>query len=298
MKRIATLFAIGLAAQLAGCGSGGGPGSGDPNAVVLTMGPFTVPPGKEVFKCQEFVNPFGGMDQDVSEYEVHMTEGSHHFFLFFDDHNADVPLADCALGGFEYHPYPFGAQSPDATMTYPAGVGSLVPGSTGFMLNAHYINASTETITGTVTAVLHKAPPGSIQQHAGVIFMNDLTIAIPPGVHSATSTCTIPTNVNILGAQSHMHQRAIDFTSTAGGQPLYMTDKWSDPTPMVFDPPMVMAGGTRVSWTCDYNNDTSSTLTFGEYAQSSVMCILLMQYYPVANSANPTLSCMAQGVNH
>ena len=179
-----------------GADGGTGPGSGDsstaPNGddtVTLTMGPFTVPPSSEVFKCQNFRNPFGGADQDIKEYEVHMSSGSHHMFVFFNTTNADGPVVDCPSCGLEFHPYPFSTQTRDASLTYPDGVGSLIPAQTGFRLNGHYINTGASPIEGTVTAILHKAKPGTVQQHAGVIFMNDVRLTVPPGTSTSSSTC-------------------------------------------------------------------------------------------------------------
>src|SRR4051794_10618036 len=61
--------------------TGAGGGAGD--TVTLTMSTFTVPPGAEVYYCQNFANPFGGVDTDVSAFESHMTSGSHHLLLFY-----------------------------------------------------------------------------------------------------------------------------------------------------------------------------------------------------------------------
>jgi hypothetical protein len=268
-----------------------GPGPTADETVTLTMGPFTVPPSTEVFKCQPFKNPFG-VDQDIKEYEVHMSEGSHHMFLFFDNVTADGPIEDCPSGGLEFHPYPFSTMTRDANFRYPDDVGSLVPATTGFLLNAHYINPGATPIQATVTAVLHKAAPGSVTQHAGVIFMNDLRLTVPPGASTSKSTCPLPGGIHLMTAVSHMHQRATGFTATtADGTTLYQTDQWSDPAPRIFTPPLDIAQPTTVTWSCNYQNETSQTLTFGEYAQTNVMCIFGGQYWPTTDPTNPNIEC-------
>lgn len=261
------------------------------DSVTLTMGPFDVPPGTEVFKCQDFVNPFG-VDQDIKEYEVHMTPGSHHMFVFFNAANTAGPVRNCPSGGFEFHPYPFSTQTADATMTYPEGVGSLVPAKTGFRLNAHYLNTGASPLQGTVTVTFHKAAPGTIKQHAGVIFMNDVGITVPPGMTTTKSTCAIPGGINLMLASSHMHQRATAFTAkTADGTMLYETDQWAEPKPRVFTPVLAIPAKTDVTWGCTYDNQTNQTLTFGEFAATNVMCIFTAHYYPVADPNNPTIDC-------
>ncbi len=206
-----------------GSSSGGNPDAGvSDQSVSLTMGPFTVPGGSEVFKCQTFANPFGGKDVDIKEYEEHMTEGSHHMFAFFSSGATDGALEDCPNGGLEYHPYPFSAQSPDATLTYPPTVGSHIPGSMGFMLNAHFVNATASAFQATLTMTFHLALPGAVTQYAGVVFMNNVGITIPPGQTPVTVTRTVnmPQDMNVIESSSHMHQRATDFVATSGSQQL------------------------------------------------------------------------------
>ncbi len=275
--------------------SGGGSSSGGGTQdVTLTMGPFTVPAGTEVFKCQTFANPFGGVNTDIASYEEHMTTGSHHMFVFFmPGVTANGPLQDCPSGGLEFHPYPFTSQSPDAVLTYPPGVGSVIPGSYGLMLNAHFINTSQADYQATLKVTLHVAAQGTVTEHAGVIFMNNASIDIPPTGQpsTATATCTLPQDVNLMVVGSHMHQRATNFVATSASQTIYQTNQWADPKPTVYDPPLQLKAGAPVTWSCTYVNDTNTDLTFGESALTNVMCIFGAQYYPVADPNNPNIVC-------
>jgi hypothetical protein len=257
------------------------------------MGPFTVPPTTEVYKCQTFANPFGGKDTDIVEYEEHMTEGSHHMFIFFSPGATDGPIQDCKAGGFEFHPYPFTAQAKDLTLTYPATVGSHIPGSMGFELNAHFINVTSTAYQATLTVVLHVAAAGSVTQYAGGTFMNQVALVVPPTGQPTTSTatCTVPYDMNVMGSGSHMHNRATDFVATSGSQQLYTTKQWADPVPAVYNPPTILKKGSQVTWSCTYVNDTTAPLTFGESAQNNIMCIYEMQFYPVQDPNNPTIVC-------
>ena len=283
--------------------SGGGSGSssggvtvssdGGSKTVTLTMGPFTVPAGTEVFKCQNFANPFGGQDTDIDEYDEQMTEGSHHMFLFFAAGATDSAVADCSAGGLTFGPYPFGAQTPTATLTYPDGVGSRIPGTMGFMMNAHFLNATAKDFQATLTVTMHVAEPGSVKQYAGVVFMNNISLVIPPTntPYQATSSCILPQDMYVLESTAHMHQRADSFVATTGGQTLYTTQSWSNAVPEKYTPPMQLKAGTDIDWTCTYTNDTGAPLTFGESAERNVMCIYMMQFYPLADPSNPTIQC-------
>jgi hypothetical protein len=301
MRLASVLLALAIATAL-GCGGNGSTGSAsvtpdggpstDNSTVTLTLGPFTVPAGKEVFKCQTLANPFGH-DVDIKTYEEHMTTGSHHMFLFFVPGATDGAIEDCPGGGFEFHPYPFSAQSPDLTLTYPENVGSVIPASMGFMLNAHFVNAGATDYQATLKVTLHVAAPGTVTEHAGVVFMNQYGINISPSnmPQTATATCTLPQDMTVIGSGSHMHQRATGFTATDGTQTLYQTDSWNNPVPKVYMPALQLTKGTNVTFSCTYVNDTGQALTFGEYAQTNVMCIYTMAFYPTLDPQNPTIDC-------
>jgi hypothetical protein len=80
--------------------------------------PFTVGPNQEVYKCQDFADPFQGQAVDIHRYDLAMSEGSHHMLLFYAPGATDGPVVDCPQGGFQQGPNTFGAQSPKASQTY------------------------------------------------------------------------------------------------------------------------------------------------------------------------------------
>src|SRR4029078_11223499 len=98
----------------------------DPHpSVTVSSVEFTVQPGEEVFKCQNFRNPRG---KDIASLrsEATMSEGSQHLFLFRDpavtaDSNA---VENCS--GVEFKDYVHLAQRPAVTWTYPPNVARLL----------------------------------------------------------------------------------------------------------------------------------------------------------------------------
>ena len=78
--------------------------------MTIELASFDVGPGEEVYKCQNFANPFGE-DVEVSAFESHMTGGSHHLLLFYKNGASDGPLTDCS--GLEFDATPYGTQLPD-----------------------------------------------------------------------------------------------------------------------------------------------------------------------------------------
>ena len=273
---------------------GGGTMPGDmtvpANAVMLSSTAFPLGPGQEVFKCQDFANPFGGVDTDIAEFQSHMTPGSHHMLLFYQDNAVDIPLADCAP--LQFQELPYGAQTPDNAITYPAGVAAHLAGTRGFHMQMHYLNATTNTVMVQVSVLLYKAAPGTVTQYAGVFFFNNLAVDIPAGgTQTITKTCTFPQAANVMFATAHTHKYTNTFTATLNGQMIYSTNSWDASPFQKYDPVLQVPAGAQVTWTCEASNPGSTAVTFGESAVTNEMCIFDGQYYPVADPAHSTIGC-------
>lgn len=254
----------------------------------ITMDAFTVPAGGEVYYCQNFANPWGSQ-VDIKAYSLDMSTGSHHMFAFYQPNATDGAVAPCPNGGLTFGAFTFTAQSPHLNQVYPSTVGATLPATTGFQMMAHYLNTSATTITAHVALTVYGAKQGVVTQHAGVLYLNDALILVPPGESNNSSSYTLTQDVTLLTTGSHMHQQGINFISQADGQTLYQTDQWSEPPGVKFDPPMVLKAGTKVTWSCLYNNTTDSNLTFGESAKTNVMCISVSTFYPVMDINNPVI---------
>jgi hypothetical protein len=262
-------------------------------AVTLTMDNFTVDPGGEIWKCQDFANPFGGKYADIKAYHSVMSAGSHHFTLFNTSGASDGPLVDCPEGGLMAGTYTYGAQGRDLTYLLPPGVGVAMPGDVGFTMNAHYINAGTNPVQGNVAVTMAVADPGTVTQHAGAMQTVLLSIAVPPGGQPVTvgSSCTLMQDMNVMVVVSHMHHQASHFIATTGGMTLLETDQWSDPPAAGFWPALALKSGADFTWSCIYTNDTLTTLTYGPSAQTNVMCNAVITFYPVMDINNPLITC-------
>ncbi len=258
--------------------------------VRIDMDSFDVEPGGEVYMCQNFKNPFGGTDTAIAASESYMSQGSHHMFAFYNDTSTDGALESCS--GLEFHRSIHTAQEPYTKFQYPTGVGALIKGTEGVRMNAHYINTSNKTLTAHVSVVLYVAKPGTVSSYSAQIFFNNPAILVGPhATGHATKTCNIPSDVKLFGVSSHMHQFGTHFTATTDdGRSVYETDTWDNPEVKIFDPPMDLATGSSITYTCDYNNPTSSTLTFGDSAYTNEMCILSGRYFPAADGA--TIDCL------
>ena len=265
-------------------------GTGTPGekTVTIAMDSFEIAPGGEVYKCQNFANPFGG-DVEVSAFESHMTGGSHHLLLFYEDDAVDGALEDCS--GLEFGPTPYSTQLADDTVDFPAGVAAAIPTSKGLRLQSHYLNTTSEPITAQVKMTFHLAVPGTVTDHAGVLFVVQPFIVVQPNsTKDIKYSCNLPLDMSVIKTASHMHKHGTKFVSTVAGEPFYETDTWDEPKPARFDPPRQLHAGDPLNFTCTFVNTSPDTLTFGESAGSNEMCILVASFYP-APAGQPTVTC-------
>jgi hypothetical protein len=241
----------------------------------------TAPPGSEVYKCQDFKNPWG-QDMAITVTESEMTKGSHHLFVFkMADEDLDLDhMTDCPAGGLEFHDFIHASQTPKMVVPNPPGVGHLIPAGTGFRVNLHLLNTSEDTAEVFVKLKMTVVEPSQVTERAASMFLNFAGLSVPPGKSTTRASFTVPYDIHLMGALSHMHRQGVHFTAETGdGTQLFETTNWLDPTPRVFDPPLLVQAGTDIRWACDYVNETSRTLTFGESAGINEMCIFPGTFY-------------------
>jgi hypothetical protein len=281
----------GAAGPATGAGASGGSGAsgGAGPSVTIEMESFTIPSGGEVYKCQNFANPFGDV-AEVSKFESHMTAGSHHLLLFYNEGAADGPLEDCS--GLEFAATPYSTQLPDDQVAFPAGVAARIDPGTGIRLQSHYLNTSPDPITAHVEVTFHLAAPGTVTAHAGVLFIIEPNFTILPNqTDTVTHDCSVPFDMNLIKAASHMHKHGTHFEATIAGETVFETTEWAEPEPAYFDPPRAVSGGDPLHFGCTFVNNSSKPLTFGESADTDEMCIFGAAFYPLPEGSGVTVSC-------
>jgi hypothetical protein len=258
----------------------------------LTMASFTVPPGGEATKCQWFTNPTGA-DLEVHEFESHMSKGAHHLLLTTELTPKDAPLADCEGGAGGDALVIYGSQQADYRRPLPAGVVVEAPNDKGLRLQIHYLNATTSPVDVSAEVVMHLAEPESITAHAGVLFFanQEFTVPATPESTTITKTCTMPIDLNVVTATSHMHRHGVEFFAFSEGTMVYDSDTWEEPATRSFDPPLALAAGNQITFSCTYKNDTGAEIAFGPSAATDEMCQLGMTVYPVPKLRSGSWAC-------
>lgn len=250
---------------------------------VIQTSSFTVAPGEEVYKCQDFENPFDGASVGVVATETELTQGSHHMFAFVMP-NSQLSLfdtlQDCPAGGVEFHEYLTTAGSPKTTTTYQDGVGRYFDGANGIRMNVHLFNSTSDPVDAFIKLTVKTTDPANLKYKAASIFLNYAGLSVPPGVSTQTGHYVLPKDITLLGAASHMHKWGTHFEATTGdGTMLFQTNEWAEPTPARFDPPLALTKGTTISWSCTFANDTGQMITFGDSAVKNEMCIFPGEFY-------------------
>lgn len=281
----------------------GGSGSVNPPigaaTATLTLAPFTIDPGAEVFMCQNFDNPFGGVDAAIQKTESNMTKGSHHLHLFYGASDGTRNLAPCS--GLEFHPLIHGSQEPHAVSAYPAGMAAKLQGGMGVRFQVHYLNSTAAALPVQAAISLTTVDASTVSKWVAQLYMNRIGLSVPPGPNQVvTTTCTIPQTfgqIGLIGGVSHMHKWATNFVAnTSTGVKLYETTQWDEPVAQGYDPPVLLNPGDKITWSCTYNNDSGRTLTFGESAAVNEMCIFTGRFY--SSPTGQDLECMAYGPNN
>jgi hypothetical protein len=137
----------------------------------------------------------------------------------------------------------------------------------------------------------HLAAPGTVTDHAGVMFVVQPFINVQPNsTKDVKYSCLLPQDMSVIKTASHMHKHGAKFVSTVAGAPFYETDSWDHPAPAIFDPPRKLNGGDLLKFTCTFVNNSPNTLTFGESAETNEMCILVASFFP-APEGDPTITC-------
>ena len=271
-------------------GAGGAPAMDPPGTVTLKTDGFQLAPGQEVYKCQNWDNPFMGKDTPVFKISTDMAKGSHHLHVYNLTEGTSRSLEDCTISDF--HALVHAAGAPHQETTYPDGMAVKIKGTTGLRMQLHYLNTTLDMLpVGATLKLSPTANPATITKWVAQLYFNRVQLSVPPGMGvQVQTTCAIPNTYGQIGlvfGGTHMHMRGIrEQAVTNSGTVLADVNTWDEPPGIAYNPFIMMNPGDTITWTCTYNNETSKTFTFGESASDNEMCIYLARYY--SSNANDT----------
>ncbi len=304
-------------------GSGGTGGSGDgdlglpptpdllgsaPGTFTVSIGPITINSNQEITKCTTFRMP-NTNDIDIVELSATLAKGSHHLILYRSNATTESTTpTDCEpFEGVTTGEVPiFIAESAYSDLKMPPSVSWHFTANQMVKLEAHYINATANTLQGLGTIVLTPGASGTSYQAADIMFCGSMAALSPPlGIPANKSNVTLPpgfyagggaTNfqaINVFAFTSHEHHLGSGVTiskSTSASDPgtqLFSNPNWDNP-PLTRVPDtslLTFAPGEGLRWQCSYDSldavpQPTSTTYFGLGALTNEMCFIWAYYYP------------------
>ncbi len=266
------------------------------HGVQIRLSPITIAPGTEREVCQLVTLP-KSRAFDAREIDIAMPSGqqygSHHFavFLYQGENPDNVPSGPfdrvgCAgVGDQIVSPILAFVQRARQRTRFPASVAVALGARQRLLLNAHYINASTEPVTIDVAVNLRAARRRAVRHHARSFQLGTFDINVPPGTSGSASGSWItpfPMNVVWLSTHSHKHTQSVDVGLLRQGGAAVQeleTVSYAEPTVNVYRSPLRLESGDGFRWTCHYRNDTSHRLRFGATSDDE-MCFTVGFFYP------------------
>jgi hypothetical protein len=308
MRTLALVSTFLLAAACGGDSGGNGDGDGGagspdasivPGQVSVTWGPITVPAGMEDTRC--VVKKLGN-DSQLRVGSIHNVLGatSHHFIVYRVGEQAEQttpfacqPFAD-TLDPTKGAPLMI-TQRADETLTLPDGVAFTLEANQTVRLEMHFINASDSEKEVTATSTFIPIAPESFTDEADFLFIGNVDVSVPPGTATLGPTYfPLPSDLadsKFFALTGHEHQWGTNVTvatsTGANGSDDMVYDlanfNWDEPETVFHDPPFEVPSGGGFRFTCEWDNQSGSTVGFGEGANDE-MCFFWAYYYPSKGS--------------
>jgi hypothetical protein len=227
------------------------------------------------------------MSQDtwVNASREVQTESGHHVIFYYTMNHVTPGTHLCTNAEMTDFQFAMPAGTKGQTLTLPGDLAVKIPKGAQIVVNHHYLNASASTIAQAQSAIdVYYADQSVPHTPASLMVVLDSELTVPKGSSTYTVSCTVNQTYGAWAIVPHMHNWGthitVDDTPASGGaaQRLFDLD-WKPDYAFDFEAvaitksptaPLVFHAGDKIQITCDYLNDTSSTLTFGDE-----MCLLV-----------------------
>lgn len=276
-------------------GSGqGGAGAGE--AFSVTFDPVTVQPGEENTQCviKRLDNPAA---IHVGKMHNVLGPGSHHVIIYKTSDTTEQPTPfDCQpfadlLTPDKGSPLMI-TQKKDDTLELPPGVAFGLEAGQMIRIEMHYINTTSAPLDVTATSTFYSMKESDFKDEADFLFFGSPDINIPPQSAATLGPVYLPLPADLEGSKffgftGHEHHLGTGVSvSTTTGKTGTDTEiynppnfSWAEPPTIYKDPPLTVPSGGGFRLTCTWQNDTASTVKFGESANAE-MCFFWTYYYP------------------
>jgi hypothetical protein len=253
--------------------------AGPPLAVELTQ--VTLQSSDDKIFCQ-YIAP-DGHERWLDRFTVELGAGSHHLVAF----RRKDPKHEGSYGPRECDQLDLpdgidgmlpGSQQMHSDLQLPDGVAMRMDADHGLFFQFHFIDATPGPIQTKVSWSAHTVAPSHVREEAAMLFYSQWDIKVPQGESTQSDFCNLQSDIHLWMATGHMHRHGLSFDARAGEMPIYHTDTWDSPGGAILD--LALPKGTPITWSCEYQNDTSRELDFGPSATNNEMCIFAGLFYP------------------
>jgi hypothetical protein len=262
----------------------------------VTIGPIDVPAGVEKTQCIE--KKLGNVDAKwIGRLRTHTMGVSHHMIVYRMAGTVEQPTPfDCTpfvetLDPANGSPLMV-TQIPEETLTLPYGVAFKIDPDQMVRIELHYINTTDSDMSVAGDATFDVMPDAEFKYEAGFLFIGNPDIMLPPMQETTLGPSWFPmpqelADVKIFAMTGHEHRFGTDVevdqldSETGTPNTIYSYPSWSWDTPPVktLDPPLAMPAGSGFSFTCKWNNTSTTQVQFGESANDE-MCFFWSYYFP------------------
>lgn len=302
MRRLRTLFVAILVVGMIGCSSESSDPGDDPDdpsspdaggdipepetGFQVVTPPFDLAPGEEATWCYYTTLP-NAAEAGVTKWESSMTAGSHHMIMYSTTNETQPDgtlVEDCDLfgGGLDAPVWTYAAQTPTAEFPMPAGVGMTIIPNQPVIIQMHYLNASDQALTPSVTINAHLFEAGATYDKAAAFVTYNTQISVPAGMTgTAGGTCQTPSGAKFFTMSSHSHQFSTETRISDGQNMIVQSTDWEHPEVVNFAaaPFLEMTSGS-LTYECDYFNYSNQTVQTGDSAETDEMCMAVGYFFP------------------
>ncbi len=284
-----------------GGATGGGGAGGDGGGAAVCASSFsdtevslavgaTVPSGSERTMCVRWTTP-----DDISIHGFVGTLGpamGHHALLMAQETPVEPdgvgPCSEAELmdaqqnGGFSLLA---GVSYESDGVTYnfpskPVQVGLFVPKGTQLILDAHFVNATSDEAPGCASINLFRGKSVYAKLQFRTVVPKEQYGLVVPAQGKVDVVYEEPSGgaFRVAAASSHMHQGGTHFRMSIKetGQTLFETNNWADPQPKIFDTQkVVLEADQTLQLECSFENPSAKNQTFPDQ-----MCIGGMYLLP------------------
>jgi hypothetical protein len=267
-----------------------------PGSYSVTFGPVTANPGTENTQC--VIKRLGNADKlHVGSFHNVLGDASHHLIVYrVNDTEERTTPFDCQPFTDTLDPEKGSTlmitQKKDETLTLPKGVAYTLDANQMIRLEMHFLNATPTPKTVTASSTMIPIPDAEFQFEADFLFIGTPDISLPPNQATTVGPVffklpDVYSDAKFFAITGHEHHFGTNVTvSTAASQtavatPVYDVPdwQWDEPKTVFQDPPFTVPAGGGFKFSCEYNNTSPDTVTFGESANAE-MCFFWAYYYP------------------